>query len=71
MHQLSFGAALGALGLALAMILRILLLLSISWIMSLTTPIPCAGGLLTPVNGADRAINARAGTLLVRGLFPA
>src|SRR4051812_23208674 len=30
-------------GLSLAMILRVLLLLSISWIMSLTTPIPLLG----------------------------
>src|SRR5215213_3431623 len=34
-------------GLSLAMIMRILLLLSISWIMSLTTPIPIVGSALT------------------------
>src|SRR5688500_11192453 len=40
-------------GLALAMILRVLLLLSISWIMSLTTPVPVIGDWLLPLMGED------------------
>jgi predicted tellurium resistance membrane protein TerC len=56
-------------GLALAMIMRILLLLSISWIMSLTTPIPAFGNLFTPVTGDDRPFNWRDLILFVGGAF--
>src|SRR5688500_12969336 len=57
------------LGLSLAMILRILLLLSISWIMSLTTPIPWAGDLVARVTGDERPFNWRDLILLLGGLF--
>ncbi len=63
------------LGLALAMILRILMLLGISWIMSLTTPVPFIGDLLKPLLGADPVtkgvapFNWRDVILLVGGLF--
>ena len=57
------------LGLALAMIMRILLLLSISWIMSLTTPIPAFGNLFTLATGDDRPLNWRDAILLLGGLF--
>jgi predicted tellurium resistance membrane protein TerC len=57
------------LGLALAMIMRIGLLLSISWIMSLTTPIPLAGGWFTPVTGDDQPLNWRDAILLAGGVF--
>src|SRR5690348_1956463 len=41
------------LGLSLAMILRIVLLLSIGWIMNLKTPVPYLGEWLMPLMGAD------------------
>jgi predicted tellurium resistance membrane protein TerC len=56
-------------GLSLAMILRIGLLLCISWIMSLTTPIPIVGNLFTWITGDDTALNWRDAILLVGGLF--
>jgi predicted tellurium resistance membrane protein TerC len=56
-------------GLALAMIMRILLLLSISWIMSLTTPIPVIGGWFSPVLGDKTYLNWRDAILLSGGLF--
>src|SRR5688500_8606835 len=56
-------------GLSLAMILRIGLLLSISWIMSLTTPIPVIGGWFSPVLGDKTHLNWRAGILLLGGPF--
>ena len=56
-------------GLALAMILRVLLLLCISWIMSLTAPIPLAGGWLAPVMGDESHLNWRDAILLAGGLF--
>ena len=56
-------------GLALAMIMRILLLLSISWIMSLTTPIPVIGGWFSPVLGDKTHLNWRDAILLAGGLF--
>src|SRR5688500_13161367 len=46
-------------GLSLAMILRILLLLSISWIMRLTTPLPVIGEWFVPVMGDDKPLNWR------------
>jgi predicted tellurium resistance membrane protein TerC len=57
------------LGLALAMIMRILLLLSISWIMSLTTPIPVIGGWFSPFLGDKTHLNWRDAILLFGGLF--
>lgn len=57
------------LGLSLAMILRIGLLLSISWIMSLTSPIPGAGWLGQPFLSDDRGFNWRDAILLTGGLF--
>lgn len=56
-------------GLSLAMILRILLLLSISWIMSLTTAIPVVGGWFSPVLGDKTYLNWRDAILLGGGLF--
>jgi predicted tellurium resistance membrane protein TerC len=56
-------------GLSLAMIMRILLLLSISWIMSLTTPIPGVGDWFTRVTGDGQPLNWRDLILLVGGLF--
>lgn len=56
-------------GLALAMIMRILLLLSISWIMRLTTPVPGIGGLFTPIMGDGQPLNWRDTILLLGGLF--
>jgi predicted tellurium resistance membrane protein TerC len=56
-------------GLSLAMILRILLLLSISWIMSLTTPVPLIGGWFAMVMGDEKALNWRDTILLSGGLF--
>lgn len=58
------------LGLALAMVMRVLLLLSISWIMSLTQPVPGLGKLLgSPILGDKNAFNWRDLILLVGGLF--
>ena len=57
------------LGLSLAMIMRILLLLSISWIMSLTTPIPAVGEVFTWGTGDERPLNWRDTILLLGGLF--
>jgi predicted tellurium resistance membrane protein TerC len=57
------------LGLSLAMILRIGLLLSISWIMSLTTPVPWVGQPLSVLTGDDQPFNWRDLILLVGGLF--
>ena len=56
-------------GLALAMILRVALLLSISWIMSLTQPIPFVAGLMRPALGDASGFNWRDLILLVGGLF--
>ncbi len=63
-------------GLALAMILRILLLLSISWIMRLTTPVPIVGDWFTPLtmgrltrDRAEGPAELRDSILLVGGLF--
>jgi predicted tellurium resistance membrane protein TerC len=56
-------------GLSLAMILRIGLLLSISWIMSLTTPIPAIGHWFSPVLGDKTHLNWRDAILLGGGLF--
>lgn len=56
-------------GLSLAMILRVLLLLSISWIMSLTTPVPGVGPLLAWLTGDERPFNWRDLILLSGGLF--
>jgi predicted tellurium resistance membrane protein TerC len=56
-------------GLSLAMILRVLLLLSISWIMSLTTPVPLIGGWFIPIMGDDAALNWRDVILLIGGVF--
>ncbi|MGH7213961.1 MAG: TerC family protein [Tepidisphaeraceae bacterium] len=57
------------LGLALAMILRIGLLLSISWIMSLTSPIPVIGEWFSPVLGDKTHLNWRDAILLGGGVF--
>lgn len=57
------------LGLSLAMILRVLLLLSISWIMSLTTPVPVLGSLVAFAMGDDKPLNWRDMILLGGGLF--
>jgi predicted tellurium resistance membrane protein TerC len=46
-------------GLSLAMIMRILLLLCISWIMSLTTAVPLIGHVLSLVMGDDKPLNWR------------
>ncbi len=56
-------------GLSLAMIMRILLLLGISWIMSLTTPIPGVGNLFTALTGDGQPLNWRDAILLLGGLF--
>jgi predicted tellurium resistance membrane protein TerC len=56
-------------GLALAMIMRILLLLSISWIMSLTTAIPVVGERVTPLLGDDGRFNWRDLILFAGGVF--
>jgi predicted tellurium resistance membrane protein TerC len=57
------------LGLTLAMVLRVLLLLSINWIMSLTTPLPLIGHHLTWTIGDDKPLNWRDVILLLGGLF--
>ncbi|WP_428939188.1 TerC family protein [Fontivita pretiosa] len=56
-------------GLSLAMILRIVLLLSISWIMGLTSPIPLIGGWFGPVLGDKTHLNWRDAILLLGGVF--
>jgi predicted tellurium resistance membrane protein TerC len=57
-------------GLVLAMGLRVLLLLSISWIMSLTTPVHFGvGNLLTFMTGDDQPLNYRDLILLAGGVF--
>jgi predicted tellurium resistance membrane protein TerC len=56
-------------GLSLAMILRIVLLLCISWIMSLTAPIPVIGGWFSFALGDKTALNWRDAILLLGGLF--
>jgi predicted tellurium resistance membrane protein TerC len=56
-------------GLSLAMIMRIVLLLSISWIMSLTTPIPVIGGWFSFALGDKTHLNWRDAILLLGGLF--
>jgi predicted tellurium resistance membrane protein TerC len=56
-------------GLSLAMLMRIGLLLSISWIMSLTTPIPVIGESVSPVLGDESHLNWRDAIMLVGGLF--
>ena len=56
-------------GLLLAMILRVLLLLCISWIMSLTSPIPLVGEWFIPIMGDDAHLNWRDVILLVGGVF--
>lgn len=57
------------LGLSLAMVMRVLLLLSISWIMSLTAPIPLLGEGLGPMLGDESPFNWRDAILLAGGLF--
>ncbi|MEO6435963.1 MAG: TerC family protein [Tepidisphaeraceae bacterium] len=57
------------LGLSLAMILRIVLLLCISWIMSLTTPIPVVGHWFSPLLGDNTYLNWRDAILLLGGVF--
>jgi predicted tellurium resistance membrane protein TerC len=57
------------LGLSLAMLLRVVLLLSISWIMSLTAPIPGMGNAFTWTTGDDKPLNWRDFILLAGGLF--
>ncbi|HSZ59639.1 MAG TPA: TerC family protein [Tepidisphaeraceae bacterium] len=56
-------------GLLLAMILRVLLLLCISWIMSLTSPIPVVGEWFIPIMGDEAHLNWRDVILLVGGVF--
>jgi predicted tellurium resistance membrane protein TerC len=56
-------------GLMLAMVMRVLLLFSISWIMRLTTPIPVLGNLVTPFMGDDKAFNWRDLILFSGGMF--
>jgi predicted tellurium resistance membrane protein TerC len=56
-------------GLSLAMILRVVLLLSISWIMGLTNPIPLIGGWFSPVLGDKTHLNWRDAILLLGGVF--
>ena len=56
-------------GLSLAMILRIGLLLCISWIMSLTNAIPFAGHWFSPVLGDKTHLNWRDAILLAGGIF--
>lgn len=56
-------------GLTLAMVMRVALLLSISWIMSLTNPVPFISGILQPLLGNDQPFNWRDVILLVGGLF--
>jgi predicted tellurium resistance membrane protein TerC len=56
-------------GLLLAMIMRVGLLLSISWIMGLTTPVPFVGPVLSAIMGDDKALNWRDLILLSGGLF--
>ncbi|HEX4795690.1 MAG TPA: TerC family protein [Humisphaera sp.] len=56
-------------GLLLAMIMRVLLLLSISWIMSLTSPIPLIGQWFTPIMADDAHLNWRDVILLAGGIF--
>ena len=56
-------------GLALAMGLRVALLLSISWIMSLTSAIPLVGDRLASLLGDERGFSWRDLILLVGGLF--
>jgi predicted tellurium resistance membrane protein TerC len=56
-------------GLSLAMIMRILLLLSISWIMSLTAPIPGLGNLLKFATADGQPLNWRDLILLLGGFF--
>lgn len=57
------------LGLSLAMIMRVLLLLSISWIMSLTSGIPGLGWVGQPFMSDDNHFNWRDAILLLGGLF--
>ncbi len=56
-------------GLLLAMILRVLLLLCISWIMSLTSPIPVVGEWFIPIMGDEAHLNWRDVILLLGGVF--
>jgi predicted tellurium resistance membrane protein TerC len=56
-------------GLVLAMAMRVGLLLSISWVMSLTTPVPLIGGMLAWLMGDARPFNWRDVILLGGGLF--
>jgi predicted tellurium resistance membrane protein TerC len=56
-------------GLLLAMVLRVLLLLCISWIMSLTSPIPVVGEWFRPIMGDAAHLNWRDVILLLGGIF--
>lgn len=56
-------------GLALAMIMRVVLLLCISWIMGLTTPIPVIGDWFGFALGDKEQLNWRDMILLLGGLF--
>lgn len=58
-----------SIGLTLAMVLRIALLLSITWIMSLTTPVPILGSWLAFFTGDDQPFNWRDTILLLGGAF--
>jgi predicted tellurium resistance membrane protein TerC len=57
------------LGLALAMIMRIVMLLGIGWIMGLTTPVPLIGGPLSFITSDGNAMTWRDFILLTGGLF--
>jgi predicted tellurium resistance membrane protein TerC len=57
------------LGLSLAMIMRVVLLLCISWIMGLTTPVPLIGNWFTWLTADGQAINWRDMILVSGGLF--
>ena len=58
-----------SLGLTLAMVMRVVLLLGISWIMSLTTPIPGLSGALTWFVADDKPFSWKDLILLGGGLF--
>ncbi len=57
------------LGLALAMIMRIAMLLAIGWIMGLVTPVPVIGNLLSFITSDNVPLTWRDVILLVGGLF--
>lgn len=57
------------LGLLLAMLMRLLLLMSLSWFMGVTTPIPGIGSLMVPLMGDSLPLSWRDFILLAGGLF--